>query len=276
MSDTIMKHWTLEDIPWESFDRSRVDPDTLKLVKAASMVESNGGDYAIYLCNVFAGDGAFQAFAHEWAQEEVQHGLALGRWAAMADSSFDYDAALRRFSNGYRIETGRRDSLRGSRCGELVSRCMVEIGTSSYYSALMDATDEPVLKEICRCIAADEFRHYKLFYTHLKRYLAIERIGHVKRFLVAVSRMAESEDDELAYAYYAANHADERYERRRFSAAYFRRALSKYRPHHFDRSIAMAMKAIGLAPRHWFSRLISRSAAWFVSYRIGRLGRAAT
>jgi rubrerythrin len=270
-----MKRWTLDDIPWERFDRSRVDPEMVKLAKAASMVESNGGDYASYLCGVFADDAEFQAVARDWAEEEVQHGVALGRWAALADPSFDYDAALARFRSGFKINTGLRRSLRGSRCGELVSRCMVETGTSSFYSALMEAADEPVLKEICRQIAADEFRHYKLFYTHMKRYLSIERIGQFKRFLVAVSRMAESEDDELAFAYYAANHADQRYNRRRHGQAYLRQALGKYRPHHLERSVAMALKAIGLAPRGWFSGLMTRCAAKFLNYRINRLNRSA-
>ena len=87
-----------------------------------------------------------------------------------------------------------------------MSRCIVETGTSSYYSALKDAVEEPVLKEVCRNIAADEFRHYKLFYTYLLRYLEAERIGSFGRFWAAASRIRESEDDELAFAYYAANH----------------------------------------------------------------------
>ena len=72
------KHWTLDDIPWDRFDPDKVDPEILKVAKAASMVEYNGGDYATYLCNVFADDPAFQAAAKAWAAEEVQHGLALG------------------------------------------------------------------------------------------------------------------------------------------------------------------------------------------------------
>jgi rubrerythrin len=270
-----MKHWALNDIPWERFDRSRVDPDILKLIKAASMVEANGGDYARYLCNVFADDGDFQAVAREWADEEIQHGAALGRWAAMADPDFDFDAAFKRFTDGFKIETERRESLRGSRCGELVARCIVETGTSSYYSALMDATDEPVLKEICRRIAADEFRHYKLFYSHLKRYLAIERVGLLKRLQVAFSRVMEGKgDDELTFAYYAANHAADSYSHRRFSDAYLRRALSKYRPHHLERGIAMAMKAVGLSPTGWISRLATIYVGWLVSFRVRRLIRA--
>ena len=63
-------------------------------------------------------------------------------------------------------------SRRGSRAGELVARCVVEIGTSAYYTALREAAQEPVLQEICRHIAADELRHYRLFYKHLDRVLA--------------------------------------------------------------------------------------------------------
>ena len=79
-----MKHWTLDDIPWERFDRSRVDPEVVKIVKAAAMVEANGGDYARYLCNVFHDDPEFQEVANEWAMEEVQHGMALAEGAARA------------------------------------------------------------------------------------------------------------------------------------------------------------------------------------------------
>ena len=42
-----MKHWTLDDIGWDRFDPIKVDADLLRIVKAASLVEHNGGDYAI-------------------------------------------------------------------------------------------------------------------------------------------------------------------------------------------------------------------------------------
>jgi rubrerythrin len=59
---------------------------------------------------------------------------------------------------------------------------MVEIGTSTFYTSIKDATDEPLLKHICQKIAADELRHYKLFYTHLQRYQAKERLSFFTRF----------------------------------------------------------------------------------------------
>ena len=76
-------------------------------------------------------------------------------------------------------------SVRGSRTGELIARCMVETGTSSYYTALAEATEEPVLQQICRLIAADEFRHFKLFYDHMRRYLEREQIGLPRRLRIA-------------------------------------------------------------------------------------------
>ena len=162
-----MKHWTLEQIPWTRFDPARVDPEIVKLVKAAAMVEFNGGDYATYLNRVFADDPEFQVVADHWAQEEVQHGQALARWAKLADPGFDFDVglqALHRRLLDRRWTSSSRSAARAA--GELVARCIVETGTSSYYTALDEATDEPVLKQICRNIAADELRHYKLFYTY--------------------------------------------------------------------------------------------------------------
>lgn len=255
------KSWTLDDIPWDRFDATRVEPDLLRIVKAASLVEYNGGDYATYLCNVFSDDPDFQDAAKAWAAEEVQHGEALGRWAELADPRFDFAESFERFTAGFRLPLDAQESVRGSRSGELVARCIVEVGTSSYYSALGEACREPVLREICKRIAADEFRHYKMFYTHMKRYLERERIGRLRRLAVALGRIGESEDDELAYAYYAANaRPDETYERKRWSRAYSGRALGYYRPRHVERGIAMTFKAAGLKPQGRLARWSSRAA----------------
>ncbi len=261
------KHWTLDDIPWDRFDPGKVDPDILKLVKAASLVEYNGGDYATYLCNVFPDDREFQEVARDWAREEVQHGQALGRWAEMADPEFDMKESFARFTDGFSLPLDATKSVRGTRAGELVARCIVEVGTSSYYTALGEAVDEPVLKAICAKIAGDEFRHYKLFYTHLKRYLERERIGRARRLLVALGRIRESEDDELAYAYYAANGAGEAYDRKRWSDAYMVRAYAHYRPHHVQRVVAMTLKAAGLSPRGRLARWVSSLLFWQLQRR---------
>lgn len=270
-----MGSWTLDDIPWERFDRSKVDAEILRIIKAASLVEQNGGDYAVYLCNVFADDADFQAVARRWGAEEIQHGQALGRWAMMADPEFDHAAASARFTAGFRVPLDAGASVRGSRAGELVARCIVETGTSSYYTALAEATEEPVLKAICQRIAADELRHYKLFYAHLRRYLAADRIGVWGRLKIALGRIAESEDDELAYAYHAANGNAAPYDRRRASQAYARRAYAVYRWHHVERGLAMVFKAVGLKPHGPLNLLVARLAWWGMQRRVARLARAA-
>ncbi len=259
--------WHLDDIDWARFDASRVDPEILKIVKAASLVEFNGEDYGAYLCNVFPDDPVFQDAAMLWAHEEVQHGQALGRWAQLADPDWDFEAAVARFRAGYRIDIDAEASVRGTRAGELVARCMVETGTSSYYTALAQAVEEPVLADICRRIAADELRHYKMFYDHLKRYVERDRLSRLQRLRVALGRILEAEDDELAYAYYAGNVSEGAYCRKTHGNAYLSRAYRFYRQDHVDRVVRMVFKACGFRADTWPFRMIRRGAWWILKRR---------
>jgi hypothetical protein len=269
-----MKHWRLEDVAWARFDPARVDPALVPLVKAAAMVERNGTDYAIYLNRVFHDDPDFRQAADYWAAEEVQHGDALGRWAMLADPAWDYAAAFERYKSGFSLPRDAKKSVRGSRTGELIARCMVEIGTSSYYTALADGTTEPVLAQICRHIAADEFRHFKLFYDHMRRYLGRERIGLLRRLAIAAGRIRESEDDELAFAYYCGNEPTSlAYDRRRCSAAYMSGAMRFYRFRHIERGMGMIFKAVGLSPRGRLSDMAARAMWHLLKWRRDRLSR---
>jgi len=270
MMDHRNKYWTLDDITWDRFEPSKVDPDMLRIVKAAAMVEYNGGIYAEYLCNVFKDDPDFQDAARRWAFEEVQHGKALARWAQMADPDFDFEGRFAGFAEKIQLPVDSDNSVRGTKCGELVARCMVEVGTSSYYSALREASDEPVLRQICEKIAQDEIRHYKLFYTHMERYRDIENLGKLKRLWVGLGRIGESEDDELAYAYYAANNNGEPYNRKRCIRAYMSRAYGFYEIRHVERAVTLIFKAIGFPPHGRLTNWIARAACWFLNLRINR------
>jgi hypothetical protein len=270
-----MAHWTLDDIDWSAFDASKVCPDLLQVAKAAALVERNGSDYAVYLRNVFAGDAAFCAAVEAWAREEVLHGEALARWARLADPAWDFEAASARFSAAYALPLDATASVRGSRTGELIARCIVETGTSSYYGAIADAAREPVLAQVCRRIAADEFRHYKLFLDHMRRYLEAERIGRVGRLRAGLGRVLEAGDDELACAFHAANAPPgEPYDRRRWSRAYARRAYALYGARHVERGLAMALKAIGLSPTGRLHGLLAPLALRFLGWRARSLARA--
>lgn len=270
-----MRQWTVEDIDWQRFDARRVDPGLLAAVKAAALVEANGAIYGAYLQNIFVDDQDFRAAARAWAVEEERHGAVLGRWASLADPSFDYQASLADFRQGYAIPVDVARSVRGTRCGELVARCVVEAGTSSLYSAIAAASDEPVLAEVCRRIAADEFRHYKLFYDTLGRYLAAEGIGRWRRVWVAMARILESEDDELAFAYHCANRPKEAYDRASCTRGFARHVYGTYRRAHLERAVAMVLKAVGLRPRGRMGRWLARMAWTIVRWRAFILARSA-
>lgn len=272
-------HWKIDDLPWDQLNKNVVSEDLLQVIKAAALVEYRSAEYTEYLCKVFSDDEQAKLDFDQWEKEEVQHGLALGTWAEKIDPDWNLDRAYKRFCEGYTPEhfiDGSTESVRGSKSGEMVARCMVETGTSSYYSAIGDNCDEPVLKEICKKIAADEFSHYKLFYDTLNRYLEQENMGRFKRLRIALSRIAESEDDELSYAFFAAN-TDENtpYDREFYNQEYMRRAYGYYKPKHLDRAVAMIFKACGFKPHTMPYKLATKLAWWRIESETRKMKKLA-
>jgi rubrerythrin len=255
-----MPRWTADDIAWDAFDSAKLDQDLLKLIKAASLTEYNAAQYTRYLHNIFQDDTQFAETLAEWQLEEEQHGRMLARYARMADPDFDFDAAFKKFTDGYKIQTDVTESVRGSRVGELVSRCIVETGTSSFYTALSEATEEPVLKQLAHRIASDEFRHYRTFFNGLERYQSTEPVSLLGRLKVVIGRIRETDDDELAFAYHCANEAGQPYDRDRCTREYSRRAYGHYRPQHAEQVVNMAFRAGGLKPRGWLAGQVSKWA----------------
>lgn len=268
-------HWELADLPWDRLTPAVVEPTLLATVKTAALVEANSSDYVAYLRNVFANDEEFKHEADRWGEEEAQHGNALGRWAELVDPAFDFRAALARFRAGYRIPVDAEASVRGSRTGELVARCVVESGTCSFYSALRDAAPDPVLREICHRIAQDEARHFRLFKTHLERYQERDPLSHWARAKIALGRIFETGDDELAYAYYSANApADAPYDRVRHGTAYWRRAMTFYARRHLQGAAHMVTVAIGSARLTRWTRTIGTLLWYATRWRLRRLEAA--
>ena len=271
--------WTLDDVEWSRFEPAKIDGELLAAVKAASLVEYNAPDYVAYLKRVY--QGAPEETIHNiehWGEEEIQHGLALARWAEMADPSFDFNRAFARFRALYRpahFDSADR-SVRGSKRGEMIARCVVESGTSSFYSAVRDATKEPVLKEVAGRIAADEFRHYRLFYDILQAETEPE-LPIWRKLWVAATRLKESDDDELACAYYCANvlpdrEADLPYRRGFYARAYQAKVMTLYRRHHIEKLVKMVVKPAGLNPSGRLTNLASAALWHLLTMRAGSAG----
>ena len=273
--------WTLDDVDWSIFEPAKVHPGLLAAVKAASLVEYNAPDYVAYLKRVYEGapDSTIRSIEH-WGEEEIQHGLALARWAEIADPSFDFNRAFARFRTRYRPAhfDGATASVRGSKRGEMIARCVVESGTSSFYSAIRDASAEPVLKEVAGRIAADEFRHYRLFYDILQADPEPD-LPRWRKLWVAVTRVKESDDDELACAYYCANVPVERegempYKRRTYARAYHATAMKLYRRHHIDKLVKMVVKPTGFDPSGRLSGFAGAALWRLLSTRAAMIGDA--
>ena len=270
-----MTTWTLQDIPWHRFDPGRVDATVLTLAKSASLVESNSDDYGRYLRQVFAGDASWCAVIERWAAEEVQHGLALRRWCELADPSFDFAQAFERFTAKIRLPDGSAGSVRGSRTGELLARCVVECGTSTYYRSLCDRAQEPVLRSICTRIARDEFSHYRLFLDQSRRWMQREPISLLTRLQVVLGRMLEGEDDELAYAWHCSLACAPEYRRRPVLGEYLVASLSVLRQEHLERGLGMAFRAAGISSSRRIMGMAGTLAMRLVRLRIRSLASAA-
>lgn len=273
------QHWTLDSIDWSRFQPDGLSAELINVVKAAALVEANAADYVTYLCNIFVDDPKFQDAARQWGAEEAQHGAALARWAEMADPDFSFEKSLALFRKGYSIPLDATDSVRGSLAGELIARCVVESGTSSFYSAIRDNTDEPVLKEVCRRIAIDEFFHYQLFHRHLNRYKAGKKLSVWGRLRIAIGRVQEAEDDELAYAWFAANvlpnNPKAQYDMKANSTAYWHGAMRLYQKQHIDNAVRMILRAADFNHNGRFAGFASSLSWQFISWRQRRLEKAA-
>jgi hypothetical protein len=251
-------HWTLDDIDWSALKPELVTAELLAAVKTAALVEANSADYVIYLNNVFKGDPEFCDAANRWGDEEIQHGEALGRWAELVDPSFNFIERLAHFRRLYQIPIGAEISVRGSPAGELLARCVVESGTCSYYAALRDFSEDPVLRQICTLISRDESKHYRLFKLHTERY---QKLNLLKRIKIAIGRIAEASDDELGYAWHAATaQLDEigvSYNREECAGTYNRIATSMYKKVHIDSAVHMVTTAIGFKAKGLASKVLS-------------------
>jgi rubrerythrin len=197
----LLSHWTIESLPWEEFELTKVSPDLLAFAKAASLVEANGDKYIGYLHQLFPNDPEIRQDIERWGFEETQHGRALRAWAEKADPSFNYDEAMKIYLRTFKFPDA---PIRGSQAMELVSRCAIETGTSSFYTAMRDASSEPVFRELCRRIAGDELRHYHLFYNYLQKGY-MQDVSRWSRLKMLLKRSMEVTDEELCYAYAAAN-----------------------------------------------------------------------
>ena len=170
------------------------------IVLSASFIESATDTYTANLIDFFRGDADVSGWLKDrWEQEELQHGAALRRYAETAWPEIDWQAAYDSFFQEF-SEKCAGDGLEATRCLETVSRCIVEMGTASYYSTLSALSPDPVLAQLATLIRRDEVRHYKHFYRYFRAYWKREHPGRlgVLRAIFRRMRMMDSSDSNIA------------------------------------------------------------------------------
>ncbi len=251
----IRQRWTLLDIPWGQIDRvSMAGQEELLfyLVVSASFIETATDTYTQNLVDHYAGDDQVTAWLEQrWEVEELQHGRALRRYAELTWPRLDWSASYRAFFSEFSAKC-QDDGLESSRCLEAVSRCLVEAGTASYYTALSRLSPEPVLTTLASLIREDEVRHYKYFYRYFQSYREREHRGRLRIFLAIVRRlrMMDMGDSYIAlkHAYLAWNPGAA------FDRPTYRKVQTRIRhlmgPHFpLEMSARMSLKPLDLSPR---------------------------
>jgi hypothetical protein len=172
------RHWTLDDIPWQAIHHDAVTQAEafFYLVASASLMESATDLYTENLIDFFDGEEEVTSWLeNHWLPEELQHGQALRRYVELAWPEFDWEPACRQFVEEFKPFCD--ISLEPTFSQEMASRCVVEMGTSSYYRTLSRASPDPVLALLTKRIADDEVRHYKHFYRYFRKYRDVEHPG---------------------------------------------------------------------------------------------------
>lgn len=185
--------WMLDDIPQDRIDVAsmRSNEQLFLLLAGASFVETGSDLYTGSLVSHFCDDAEVSDWlSSHWEPEELRHGRALRAYVNRVWPDFDWDTTFAEFIAEYsRICTP--GDLEPSRCLEMAARCVVEMGTATYYRTIGSIAGEPVLARLTWLIQRDEVRHYKHFYGFFNRYRQIESTSRVRVAGALVRRLHE-------------------------------------------------------------------------------------
>lgn len=165
----VVRTWTLGDLDWAGLDaeRARGDPLLYYLVASASFVESAADRYTANLLHHFSDPALRGWLVEHWEAEELQHGRALRRYVETVWAELDWPRAYEAFLSEYSL-LATVEALEPEPALELVARCVVEMGTATFYTALHRRAEDPLLKQLVGLIRQDEVRHYTRFRQSLE------------------------------------------------------------------------------------------------------------
>ena len=250
---TDKQHWTLDSIAWGELRRELVvnSEELFYMVAGASFIETTSDLYTRNLVRHFSDNQEVREWLEQgWEPEELQHGRALREYVRHAWPEFDWERQYAAFFADYSALC-KPEMLLPERSLELASRCVVEMGTASYYTALHHASAEPVLAQLAKHIFEDEVGHYKYFYKYFRQYRDLENTSRTQVLGALWHRLKviEDEDSYIALKHvHAARHPDQPYDKTVYKEIMgrIRKLAGKHIPHRM--SVNMLLKPLDMAP----------------------------
>jgi rubrerythrin len=199
------QHWTLSDIPWYEIDQeqARGNLTSYYVVTAASFVETAADLYTANLVEHFSDPRAKHWLSNFWQPEELQHGRALRTYVEKVWPELDWVSHYQNFFAEY-SKLCTMEELEPSPALEMVARCVVEAGTSTFYTTLLEFSEDPVLKILAGHIRQDEVSHYTHFRRFFEQYRQHEHVGRIEIMRSLYKRLTEVENED---AYIGLKHA---------------------------------------------------------------------
>ncbi len=154
--------WSIESLPWSTFDAARASPALIAVVREMAYSEQTTFSATGRFMQAFGADIDFSQWISVWFYEETRHPLVLLRWLALAGHAPEPDFAQR----------GRVSApFMKSAMGTLVTNVISELFAAEAYRGLSASAPEPLLVRITQAIAADEARHAAGFFRYARRLL---------------------------------------------------------------------------------------------------------
>ena len=160
--------WSLEkDVPWESFDKSKLSEAQAMTIKMNAITEWAALPATEMFLRDNKNDSDFSAFMSVWFYEEQKHSLVLIEYLRrfcphLVPSEDELHAVRFEFDPAPALET-----LMLHFCGE--------IRLNHWYRCASEWHTEPVIKSIYQIIAKDEARHGGAYLKYMKK--AIGNLG---------------------------------------------------------------------------------------------------
>jgi hypothetical protein len=246
-------HWSLDDIPLHCLDATRVrsSEELFLLLAGASFVETASDLYTRNLVEQFRGDAEVSSWlTGQWEPQELQHGRALRAYVNRAWPEFDWQHEFAAFLAEH-SQNCTTEELEASPGLEMAARCVVEMGTSTYYAAIRSISDEPVLGRLVGAIRRDEVSHYKHFHRYFHKYNAEERNSRALVFGALARRLRvilRSDVERGSWYPYRALHPRAVRDGREFRQAIARTTTLVRRHYPASMAVKMLLKPLALPP----------------------------